>query len=821
MRIIPFLAAAAVTVLLVYLLNKPVGDKVPMPLGSFLSPQAGFWQNAEDTAASFNEALSFPQLKGNVRVYFDERLVPHVFAERDEDLYFVQGYLHAKFRLFQMDLQTRAAEGRVSEIAGPKAISYDREQRRLGMKFAAENSLQVMEKDARSKAIYSAYTAGINAYIHSLKKSELPIEYKILNFEPEEWTNLRTALLLKMMAKMLASGTEKDLAYTRLHQVFSTRQLDALYPQIPDSLKPIVPPGTIFPAPGVSPVAPAGADTAYFKEATRLTAFEQYMPDRDNGSNNWVVAGSKTVAKVPILANDPHLELSLPSIWYEMQLSTPAGRAYGATLPGSPYIIIGFNDDIAWGVTNAQRDVKDYFSIRFKDSRRHEYWFNQQWKPAQQRIEAIKVKGQSTVYDTVSYTVFGPVMYDVTFRDTLTQNNGLAVKWAAHHTGDDGNTFYLLNRAKTYDDYVNAIKFFECPGQNFVFASKSGTIALWQQGKFPARWNSQGMYVMPGTDSSYNWQAWIPQAENPHAVDPVRGYLFSANQRPADAAYPYYIPGTYITPRAGAIDHYLGGMKDITVQDMMALQNNYYNITARDMVPLLLKYTDEDRLSASAKKYYSIVKDWDQFAGPASVGQTVYQVWMDSLMVNTWQDELGRAGFKVELPAEQTFMELLKKDSTVMGYADDINTIEKETIHTQITNALNKTAALMTRLEREGKLEWAKFKDVSVYHLLKDALLPFAHTGLNVGGWGNIINAVKKSHGPSWRMVVQLSTPVEAYGVYPGGQSGNPGSRFYDNAIDDWASGRYYRLWLMSAEERNDARVKWRMDFSKNESLLF
>jgi len=814
MRIIPFLTTAVITVLLVYLLNRPIGDKIPMPLGSFLSPQTGFWQNAEDTAANFNEELSFPQLKGKVSVYFDERLVPHVFAEHDADLYFVQGYLHAKFRLFQMDLQTRAAEGRVSEIAGARAVNYDREQRRLGMKFAAENSLQVMETDAKAREIYSAYTAGINAYIHSLKKSGLPLEYKILNFEPEEWSNLRTALLLKMMAKMLASGTEKDLAYTRLHQVFATDQLNALYPQVPDSLKPIVPPGTLFPAPGVVPRMPPGTDTSYLKDTPPVTAFEQYTPDRDNGSNNWVVAGSRTAGKVPILANDPHLELSLPSIWYEMQLSTPEGKAYGATLPGSPYIIIGFNDSIAWGVTNAQRDVKDYFSIRFKDNRRSAYWFNNQWKPAQQRIEAIKVKGGSTVYDTVAYTVFGPVMYDGTFRDTLTQNNGLAVKWAAHHTGDDGNTFYLLNRAKNYEDYVNAIRFFECPGQNFVFASKSGTIALWQQGKFPARWNNQGMYVMPGTDSSYDWQSFIPQAENPHAVDPARGYLFSANQRPADATYPYYIPGAYITPRAGAIDHYLGTMDHITTQDMMALQNNYFNIMARDMVPLLLKYTDEGRLSAEARKYVQLVKNWDLFAGPGSVGQTVYQVWMDSLQVNIWQDELERAGFNVELPAEQTLMELLKKDSTVMGYVDNINTPAKETVQIQVTDALNKAGSLMAELEKEGKQEWAKFKDVSVYHLLKEALLPFAHTGLNVGGWGNIINAVKKSHGPSWRMVVQLSTPTEAYGVYPGGQSGNPGSRFYDNAIETWASGKYYRLWFMGAGEQKDARVKWRINFS-------
>ncbi|MBO9617981.1 MAG: penicillin acylase family protein [Niabella sp.] len=815
MRIIPFLITATITVGLTVLLSRPLGDKIPMPVGNFLSPQSGFWQNAEDTSATFNGDLSFPELKGKVQVYFDARLVPHVFAENDEDLYFVQGYLHAKFRLFQMDLQTKAAEGRVSEIAGPKAINYDREQRRLGMKYAAENSLEVMEKDSKARAIYTAYTAGVNAYIHSLKVKDLPLEYKILNFAPEEWTNLRTALLLKMMAKMLASGTEKDLALTRLHTVFTTDQLNALYPQVPDSLKPIVPPGTAFEKPALNLKVPAGADTAYFKEPHKITAFEEYTPDADNGSNNWVVAGSKTASKAPILCNDPHLELSLPSIWYEMQLSTPQSKVYGATLPGSPYVIIGFNDSIAWGVTNAQRDVKDYYSIRFRDNTRSSYWFNNGWKPAQQRIEAIKVKGQSTVYDTVSYTVFGPVMYDASFRDTLTNNNGLAVKWMAHHTGDDGSAFYFLNRAKNYDDYLNAIKSFECPGQNFAFASKSGTIALWQQGKFPARWENQGQYVMPGTDSSYDWQGYIPQTENPHAVNPERGYLFSANQRPADAAYPYFIPGAYITPRARAIDWYLSQSNNITTQTMMDLQNNYYNITARDMVPMLIRYTDPEKLTPEAQKYFEIVKGWDLFAGPASLGQTIYQCWMDSLSTGIWQDEIDKTGYKAELPAEETLMELLKKDSTVMGFVDNINAPEQQTIHDVVTDALNKTAVVMAQAEKEGRLQWAKFKGVTIYHLLKDALLPFARTGLNVGGWGNIINAVKKSHGPSWRMIVQLSSPTEAYGVYPGGQSGNPGSRFYDNAVDTWASGQYYPLWLMNAGERGDARVKWTLNFSK------
>ncbi|MEN9525856.1 MAG: hypothetical protein RLZZ256_1240, partial [Bacteroidota bacterium] len=237
---------------------------------------------------------------------------------------------------------------------------------------------------------------------------------------------------------------------------------------------------------------------------------EKHAPDPSNGSNNWVLAGSKTRSGAPILCNDPHLELSLPSIWYEMQLQGPNSNVYGVSLPGSPYVIIGFNDSIAWGVTNSQRDVKDYYRIKFKDDSRTEYWFDGQWRKSKIRIEAIEVKGKGTIYDTVAYTIMGPVMFDASFTDTLAKGENLAVRWTGHDASNEGRTFYQLNRAKNYDEYEAAIQHFACPGQNFVFASKTGDIAIWQQGKFPARWPDQGLYIMPGEDSTFFWQGYIP-----------------------------------------------------------------------------------------------------------------------------------------------------------------------------------------------------------------------------------------------------------------------------------------------------------------------
>jgi len=542
---------------------------------------------------------------------------------------------------------------------------------------------------------------------------------------------------------------------------------------------------------------------------------EEYSrPDKNNGSNNWVVAGSKTQSGAPILCNDPHLELSLPSIWYEMQLKTPSSNTYGVSLPGSPFIIIGFNDSIAWGVTNSQRDVKDYYKIRFKDDSKAEYWFDSAWKKTTIRIESIMVKGGKMIQDTVAYTEFGPVMYDNSFGDDRSKHQNLAVRWAAHDASNEGFTFYKLNRAKNYDEYTEAIKTFSCPGQNFVFASKTGDIAIWQQGKFPARWEGQGLYIMPGEDSSYMWQGFIPQAENPHSLNPERGYLESGNQRPTDATYPYFIPGTYITPRAITIDHYLSSMNGIQPEDMMKLQNNYFNTLAEDALPILLGNIDETNLSDKQLQFLQIVKDWDLMATPDSKGQTIYQCWWDSLESAIWRDDMSIHSPPALMPEEQTTMELLKKDS-LLRFIDDISTPEIETLPIVVTNAFKKAAVMLTQKESEGKLEWAKFKDPTVYHLLKNALLPFARAGLNVGGNGNIINAVTHSHGPSWRMIVHMTTPTEAYGVYPGGQSGNPGSVFYDNFIDSWVAGKYNKLWFMRDGDKTDKAVKWKMTFSQ------
>ena len=814
MRIITFLISTIITVGLIFLLNNKWGG-IP-PLGKFLSPQQGFWQNAEATDYNYNADLKFPRLKGEVKVYIDDRLVPHIFAQHDEDAYFVQGYLHAKFRLWQMEFQTYAAAGRISEVLGndPRFIRFDREQRRLGMVYGAENTLKAMEADPLTKSSSDAYTAGVNAYINSLTESQLPLEYKLLDYKPEAWSNLKIALFIKQMTKDLA-GFERDLEFTNSKSVFSVDEMKTLFPEVSDSSLPIIPKGTAFAAPGIVPVKPATADSLYFERDTALTVTEMAKPERLNGSNNWAVNGSRTLSGAPILANDPHLNLTLPSIWFEMQISTPNFSAYGATFPGTQSIIIGYNNDIAFGFTNAGRDVKDYYQIRFKDASKQEYWFDSTWKPAELRIEQIKVKGGPAVLDTVAYTVFGPVMYDQSFVIDSTNNTALAVRWSAHDASNEPSMWLHLNKAKNYNDYLAAIKNFTAPGQNMLFASKTGDIAIWQQARFPARWEGQGLYIMPGEDSSYMWQGFIPQEENPHVINPASGFIQSANQRPVDSTYPYFIPGHYHEARGISVETQLQAMQQVTPDHMKRLQNDVYSTTAADAVPLLLKYVNAENLNTAEKDFLNEVKGWDFQARADVKAVTIYQAWMDSLESVVWKDEFSRINNAQVLPDEQMLLEALLRDSA-FKYVDDIRTPEVENINQQITKAFRNAVSGFDGNLNNEKLVWWKFRNPTIYHLLRNSVMPFARTGLEVGGWGNTINAMKVSHGPSWRMVVHLTEPTEAYGVYPGGQSGNVGSKYYDNFINSWAKGEYYTLWMMKESEVKDKRVKWTITFSQS-----
>ncbi|WP_276134595.1 penicillin acylase family protein [Polluticoccus soli] len=768
-KLFAVLALVFVTVLII-LLDRPLGS-LPA-LGRLLDPINGAMASAESVDDDFSLEFSTSSLQQPVQVWFDDRLVPHIKAANDHDLYFVQGYIHAYFRLWQMDLQTRAAGGRVSEVLGKKALRFDREQRRKGMVFGAEKSLAAMEADPRTKQMLDAYKTGVNEYIASLNYRNLPIEYKLMGFEPEPWTNLKSALLLKYMADDLTGKTD-DIALSILRERYTKEQFEDLFPERINGSTPVIPTGSIYSVPSMKqPAAPpdslawAHLDSADFVEQN----------EEGKGSNNWAVSGSRTASGAPILANDPHLGLNLPSLWFEVQLQAPGINVYGVSLPGAPGVVIGFNDHLSWGFTNNYRDVKDFYAVELKDDK--SYLFNGKDVPLTIKDEVIKIKGKPDYIDHVKYTLHGPVIYDEEFHGPGGLKKPLALTWMAHKGTNEYLSIYLLNRATDYNSFVFAIQQFQCPGQNAIYADRQGNIALWGQGQFVNKWKEQGRFVMNGTDSSTLWKELIPMSENPHAMNPAQGFLSSANQSVTDGTYPYYYNGLFYEFRAWRINQVLGQLKKATVQDMFALQNDVYSILAANTLPVMLRHLDSSHVQGKQREYLNTLAGWDYRLAAKSKAASVFQIWSHFLYMAIWKDRFNKVPDNL-MPSPERTMQLMQADTAIKGLRE------------LATASFAQAADSLDKVDNDG-LEWYKVKKPMVRHLTK--LPAFSYLELPIGGWGNTPNAMKVDHGPSWRMVVQMGNEIEGYGVYPGGQSGNPGSKYYATFLDKWVKGEYYRL---------------------------
>jgi penicillin amidase len=786
--------------LLFVLLNRKWGP-VP-PLGTFLSPFTGYWQNTERLQKG-ETALHIKGLKDQVTVLYDGNHVPHIFARNDHDLFLAQGYITATDRLWQMEFQTRAAAGRISEVVGSAALRLDQYQRRMGMVYGAENSLKEMFRDPQTRVMLEAYTDGVNAYISQLTSRDYPLEYKLLDYAPEPWTVLKCALLLKQMTSTLNGGSN-DLKMTNILHQYGAVLTEALFPNQSSAADAIIPQHTAW---SFTPLKLPPADSMT-TDAT-IAGISHRAPQEGIGSNNWALSGTRTASGAPILANDPHLNLTLPAIWYQVQLHAPGVNVCGVSMPGVPCVVIGFNNRVAWGVTNTGADVLDFYNIQFKNSDKKEYLLDDAWQPVHQRMERIRVRGQQDVVDTVAYTRFGPVVYETgmtPFKDEVPA--GYACKWIAHYGGNEMKTFYLLNRASDYTSFVKALSYYVAPAQNFIFASAANDIAIWVNGKFPLKWNGQGKYLLNGSHTGNDWQGWIPFDQNPHVRNPDRGFVSSANQVPADSTYPYYLHWQFsLSDRASRINELLGNMHHASIDSIRLMQLDSYKKLAEWSLPLMLHFTDTAALDATARKAFAALKSWDLQDSRHAIAPGIFEAWWSEFEYDVWDDEFPENGPQSMMhPYYDQTIRLLRTD-TASAWFDNIKTGEKENIRSVATNSFQRTIKHMQ--ERYGNpgpsWEWAAVKGTKVNHLLN---VPGLGTGaLPMGGGKRTINAVGSGSGPSWRMIVELTQPVKAYGIYPGGQSGNPGSPYYDNMIGKWRDGDLNKLVFLQSPADGGADI--------------
>ena len=819
MKITKLLLSLLTTIALTWLLNTPQNIKgAPVPaIGSLFSPFQGFWHNAQPLNDLPGNQMA-QGLKNNVKVVYDDRLVPHVFAENIEDAFFVQGYLHAYNRLWEMDFITRAAGGRLSELLGDRLIrpglstvDIDKLQRRRGITVGAEKTVQEWQAEPETWAFINAYCMGANAFIGNLNPRDYPIEYKILGAKPESWTPMRMSLLAAYMAMDLALG-ENDIQATNAKALFGS-DFDFIYPETFPEQQPVVPSGTSFKSTTAVKGATSSASDSKINPLSMIdfpSLHDDLQPDEGNGSNNWVVSPSKTKNKNPILCGDPHLSLKLPSIWYEMQISTPDMNAYGVTLPGLPAIIIGFNDDIAWTQTNVGHDVADWYAMKWTNSTRTEYEYDGATKKVDLRVEEITVKGVGVIKDTVKYSVWGPIVYD---NDSLPAAN-MAFHWLANDVLKSSiKSFVMLNKAKNYDEYSKALEGYNVPAQNFAFACKNGDIALRLGGVFPIKSKEQGRFVQDGSSSANAWKGFVPKDMNPYYKNPTRGFVSSANQKSTDETYPYYYDSeNFEAYRGRIVNNMLSKMNDITVDSMKKMQSSNFSLMAQEALPTMINLLDTNALTAEMKPLLSALKNWDYNYDADKVAPIYFEEWFKAFYSDVWDEILTRPEKdRILKPTTWRTIAILRGDVNNKFFDNQATKNKKETAKDLLNESFKTMAAEIVKVQAEISLKypmnptliWAHYKDTEIPHI---ANMPgMGRTHIQNGGYAKAINAVKKNHGPSWRMIVELAPDrPHAYVVYPGGQSGNSGSKYYDQFVDTWAKGEYYEaVFMRNADEKH------------------
>ncbi len=821
-----------ISFLLTWMLSTRFG-MIP-PIGHFTNPWQGFWQNMERDGVP-DLTLVSDKLQSGATIRYDGRGVPHIFAENDYDLYFAQGLVTARDRLWQIDFQTRAAAGRLAEMIGPIAVSYDRAQRRLGMTYGAEINAAALMSDPRTALMVQAYSDGYNAWLKQLKPKDYPVEFKIFDIEPEPFTPLHSALLLMNMSQTLTSGT-RAYAQTNARALLEEEVYRLLYPVELPWMDPIIPRDQTW---EFEPLEPASPEPGFIPRVIReLISDGQNVDSVDQshitkqrkpgnssnvwplnagesgiesnawildahtsgiGSNSWAVDGSKTASGYPILSSDPHLSVTLPSIWYEIQLNSDGINTYGVSLPGAPGVIIGFNEHLAWGVTNTGSNTLDIFEIEFRDESRTEYLHDGAWKPVRKRIEQIRVRGGKTVIDTVLYTHHGPVAQPFGERvasDRFPEDH--AIKWIAHLP--DHNillAIYKFNRARNQHEFEAGLRHFTNLPQNVTYADRDGNISMGHMGYFPVRFSGQGSYIGNGRDPAYDWNRFIPFEHLPRSFNPERGFVSSANQTPAGSEYPYYLGRDHFGYSRGArINEILAGADHITMVFFEKMLMDNHSLPTARILPLLLPQLDpesENRPEIEITIAEMLVK-WDSSFDADSPIALFYAYWENRLMNALWDPLFDPYDRHLRRPDVTTTFRLL---------LDGEHHVFPVDIGEAVTRSFRETVQHFVNRHGYDPEIWHYGRDrtVRIGHL---AMLPgFGLDHVTASGRPDAINATGSAHAPSWRMIVELGPEIRARGHFPGGQSGNPGHPAFDRSVQDWAEGRFFDLhfWRSAADQ--------------------
>ncbi len=736
-------------------------------------------------------------LKQGVTIIRDAHGIPHIFAENEPDLYFATGYAMAQDRLWQMDFTRRLGQGRLSEILGGDLVKVDRLFRMItasGVNKSIPPDLAFLTK---------SFADGVNAYLEA-NQDRLPVEFKILGYRPEPWAPDDYLAILKVMNWALSLGWRVDLAAGKLLEKVGPDKFKEAFPVWPENA-PVIVSGNFG-----SPIEQTDSFIEAMREADILSC-----SFNGAGSNNWVVTGKKSVTGKPILANDPHLMLPNPSVWWEVHLVCPTMDVSGFALPGTGGVVIGHNQRVAWGITNVMADDVDFYIEKINPENQGQYWFKDRWEEMKLIKDTIRVKGGEAVKTEFFLTRHGPIVSDW---KKGSKERAISARWAFSECASPLKAGYLLAKAGDLHGVRNALQNWEMPGLNFVAADTAGNIGYWCCAAVPRRLKGDGILPVPGWTGEYEWAGYVPFDQRPQIINPPEGFIATANSKVTGDRYPYLI-SHYWEPddRVSRIRQLLNTNEKLSVDDFRAMQQDVYCARAAEFAPHMVRVLEKYFSDIEAKRAREILARWNYMMDKDSVGACMFEVTYRKMIDNIFKEGLGEPLFNEYLKTgvfpSRAMKAMVKKGvSPWFGNKtfDDIVIISMKQMFSDLRSMIGGDM---------NSWKWGKIHTLTFEHAFgksKSMSWIFNLGAYPVGGNKFTVNVAhydfQKPYaevlGVSMRMIVDLSDMKNSIHVLPTGESGNIGSPYYRDQIDYYLHGSYHPEWNAGEKEEKGGESK-------------
>lgn len=752
-----------------------------------------FWfqRTVSRSQPQISGAITVTGIRNPVEIVRDIYGIPHIYAQNEPDLFLAMGYAMAQDRLWQMEFYRRIGSGRLAEILGKEALVADRHFRTI----AAADKNRPLPNDVRF--LTDAFAAGVNAYIER-HRDRLPLEFELLGFQPEPWQPDDYGSITTLINWGLSLGWKVDLTAADILQKVGKDRFGEAFAPPDDAGLSIVPEFDPIPTDDFSAVGAASS------AVSRLIGFTPAP-----ASNNWVISAARSGTGKPLLANDTHMPLTNPCLWWEVHLVCPTIEAAGFAIPGLPGLPLGRNRHVAWGVTNVMVDDVDFYLERLNPQNPLQYRYQDRWEDMRLVRQTIRVKGAAPVELDIRLTRHGPVIDHGQFGDA---NQVMSARWALSDLDPPARAAVGLLKAATVADVVAALKNWAAPGQNFVFADTGGSIGYWCCATIPIRPRGNGLLPVPGWTGTDEWSGYLPFEQRPHVIDPTDGYAATANNTVSDATFPHVI-GTYWEPidRISRIRDLISAKPRLSVDDMVAMQTDNLCPLATELMPVMRRVMDQRFTAAPEARIRDILAQWDYRLRKQSAAAAIYETTYLHLIENIFMDELGpdlyRRYIGLTVFAPRALRHLLRTGRS--DWIDDVATPQTETLADVVEKSLRQALAdLRRRFGSDVKRwTWGRLHTLTFRHPLGERR-PLGRV-FDLGPYptsGSHLTVDKKQYdytrpftvreGVSQRMVVDLADPAVALHVLSTGETGLLGNAHNSDQTELYLEGRYHPSWL-------------------------